>query len=746
MKCRAFESRKQRKKTEETEHFNRAHSVRLNGSVVSVTFRRFRDSKKLNWFLSILIIFPMIPIHSESKYPTARKADVVDNYHGTQVPDPYRWLEDPDSEETLKWVEAQNALTGKFLASYTEREEIQKRLTELWDYPKYSLPTKEGGRYFFEKNDGLQNQSVLYMQEGLEGEPVEILDPNKLSDDGTIALSNQSYSDDGKLLAYGLSTHGSDRQEIKIRKLDTLEDYPEVIQWAKFAGIAWIPTRHNNPGFFYNCFPEPGTVPKEDENNYSKVYWHSLGTEQSEDLLVHENPEDKELLFHPFMSDDGEYLLLGVYKGTETKNRLYYAVMDSDKSIVKLLDEADASYEFIDNVGSTFYIETDLDAPRGRVIAIDVENPERVHWKELIPQSEDTIHFVTLVNNEIVVAYLHNAHHVLKRFSLEGEPKGEIELPTLGAVEGITGKREDTEALVGFTSFLFPQTIYRYDFKTEAMSVFRKSEMDFDPSDYEAGQVFATSKDGTKIPMFLVHRKGIERDGNNPTLLYGYGGFNAKLTPYFSISRIVWLEYGGVFALANLRGGGEFGEEWHEAGKLGNKQNVFDDFHACAEWLVENKYTKPEKLAIQGGSNGGLLVAACMLQRPDLYGAVVCQVPVADMLRYHKFTVGRYWTPEYGNAEEDLEHFKFLYAYSPLHNIKEGAKYPPILVTSADTDDRVVPAHSKKFVATLQEKAPDNTLLLRVETKAGHGAGKPTTKVIEELTDAFAFLFKVLGV
>jgi prolyl oligopeptidase len=677
------------------------------------------------------------------KYPDAPLDNVVDNYHGINIHDYYRWLEDPESEKTRTWVEAENKVTRAYLNTFKGRERIRKRLTELWNYPKYSVPTKEGRRYFFFKNDGLQNQSVLYMQDTLDSEPVLLLDPNQLSKDGTVALSTQKFNKDGTLLAYGLSQSGSDRQDIKIRNIDTGRDYDEVIKWCKFAGIAW---KNDNSGFYYNRYPEPGTVSAEDESNYSQVFWHKLGTDQQKDKLVYEDKKRKELGFFPFISDDGKYLFLHVYNGTASENQLYYREVESNAPFIKLLDKEDASYEYVDNEGPVFFIKTNLDAPRERVMAIDSRHPERKNWQELIPENQDVISNVNVINNQFVVAYMHNAYHLIKIFSLAGKFTKEITLPTLGSLEGLSGRREDSEMFIKFTSFTYPSSIFRYDFSSGKLASFRDSEINFDPSAYETKQVFYPSKDGTKVSMFLTYKKGLKLDGNNPAFLYGYGGFNVNLTPAFSISRLVWLEEGGVFAVANLRGGGEYGEEWHKAGMLEKKQNVFDDFIAAAEWLIREKYTNRAKLAINGGSNGGLLVAATMVQRPDLFGAVVCSVPVIDMLRYHKFTVGRYWIPEYGNAEANPEQFKFMYAYSPLHNIKKGVSYPPTLITTADTDDRVVPAHGKKFAAALQAaNKGENPILIRVEMKAGHGAGKPTSKVIDEQADIYAFLFKTFG-
>ncbi|MBW8042303.1 MAG: S9 family peptidase [Planctomycetes bacterium] len=686
--------------------------------------------------------FPSEAPTARLTYPPARKDSASDVYHGIKVLDPYRWLEDAEAPETQAWAAQQNKTTRDFLTTATPRENIKARLAHLLNYPRYSAPYKKGGRYFFRKNDGLQNQSVFYTQKTLNDEPSVIINPNLLSEDGTVALTTTTVCKDGTLFAYALSRSGSDRQEIKIRSIDPLRDYDDTIKWCKFTSIAW---KHNNEGFFYNRFPEPNSVLPEDRNNYNRVYWHKLGTPQSQDKLIYERPDNKELTLAPLITEDGEFLILYVYHGTDPRNRIYYRPVESTSPFIRLLDEADARYDLIGKIDSVLYFHSDLDAPRGRIIAIDINNPARSNWREILPQQADVINYVSLINNSFVVAYMHDVHHQLKIYNLDGTFVREIPLPTLGTVNGLSGKQNDTEMFFSFTSFLFPTTSYRYDFLTEQLTIVHKPQIDFDPSDYQTRQIFYHSKDGTRIPMFITHKKGLRLDGSNPTLLYGYGGFDISVKPSFSVSVLTWLEQGGVYAVANLRGGGEYGQAWHQAGMLEKKQNVFDDFISAAEWLIENKYTNPKKLAIRGGSNGGLLVAACMLQRPDLFGAVICQVPVADMLRYHKFTVGRYWIPEYGNAEASRDQFRILYAYSPLHNVKAGAEYPPILVTSADTDDRVVPAHAKKFIATLQAKAGDkNPILLRVETKAGHGRGKPISKIIDEQADIYAFLFKTL--
>lgn len=682
------------------------------------------------------------PLSAKFIYPSARMDDITDDYYGTKVSDPYRWLEDPDSKETMSWVEEENKLTSEYLNNDNEREEIKKRLIELLNYPKYSTPRKEGNRYFFYKNDGLQNQYILYMQKSLDSEPVVVLNPNEFSKDGTVSINRVSYSNDGTLIAYGISTSGSDWQEIKIRNTDTGKDCEEIIKWSRNGGVAW---KHDNSGFYYNRYPEPGTVAKEDETKYNRVYWHRLATPQSEDKLIYERPDSKEMGFYPFITDDGEYLVLIVSSGTSTKNRVYYRRTDSDGDFIRLLDEDDASYDFIDNNGSKFYFRTDLDAPKSKIIAIDLDNPDRNNWHIVVPEQSDVMSSVITVNNQFVIEYMHDVCSLLSIYDMSGKFIRKITLPAPGSVGAIYGEMKDKEMFFSFTSFLYPSNIYRYDFTEEKLNLFRSSEIKFDSSPYETKQVFYKSKDGTSVPIFITCKKGLVYDGNNPVILYGYGGFYASMTPYFSTNLLLWLEHGGVYALANIRGGGEYGEEWHKAGMLQNKQNVFDDFIAAGEYLIEHKYTSHKKLAIQGGSNGGLLVASCMVQRPELFGAVICEVPLTDMLRYHKFTVGHYWIPEYGSSDKK-EDFDFLYRYSPLHNVKDGVIYPAALIMSADHDDRVVAAHAKKFAATLQEKnGGDNPILLRIETKAGHGAGKPTSKVIDEYSDIYAFLFKVFG-
>lgn len=681
----------------------------------------------------------MVSSNYNLTYPQAKQVEHSDDYHGVIVKDPYRWLENPDSPETKAWIEQQNEVTGGYLASLSHREKIGQRLTQLWDYEKYGSPFKRENKYFYFKNDGLQNQSVLYTLNSLDDEPRVLLDPNTLSEDGTVALSGLSISDDGKWLAYGLSTAGSDWVEYKVKNIETGKDTPDHLKWIKFSGASWT---KDNQGFFYSRYDEPNEETKlEDVNYYQKLYYHRLGTEQAEDTLIYHRPDQKEWGFSGGVTEDGKYLIISVWLGTDSKNLVFYKNLEQpDSEVVELIGKFEASYGVIDNDGDTFWIQTDLDAPRGKVIAIDLNNPEPANWREIIPQTAETLESVGLLNNQFVADYLKDARSQVKIFNLDGSFVREVKLPGIGSAGGFGGKREDTETFYTFTSFTTPATIYRYDMVTGKSELFRQPEVDFNPDDYETKQVFYPSQDGTKIPMFITHKKGIKLDGNNPTYLYAYGGFNISLTPSFSVSNLVWLEMGGIYAVANLRGGGEYGEAWHQAGMKDKKQNVFDDFIAAAEWLIENKYTSTEKLAIAGGSNGGLLVGACMTQRPDLFAAALPAVGVLDMLRFHKFTIGWAWCSEYGNPETEAD-FQTLYAYSPLHNLKKGTEYPATMITTADHDDRVVPAHSFKFAAALQAAHQgSNPVLIRIETKAGHGAGKPTTKVIEEAADKWAFL------
>jgi prolyl oligopeptidase len=679
-------------------------------------------------------------------YPAAPRGMQVDDYHGTKVADPYRWLEDADSAETHAWVEAENKLTFGYLATLPHRAEIRQRLTKLWDYERFSVPMERGGRYFYSRNNGLQNQSVLYWTDSLHGEPRLLLDPNTLSKDGTVALGGESISEDGKYLAYALATAGSDWQEWHVREVATGKDLPDTLQWVKFSGAAWL---KDGSGFFYGRYPAPeaGAAALRDANYGQKLYFHRLGTPQSEDTLVYERPDNREMEFGATVTDDGRYLLITVNQGTESKNRLYYKDLTvKDAPVVKLLDQFDAQYQVIDNEGTLFWIQTTLNAPRGRVIAIDIAHPEPSNWKTVIPESSETMQGVSLFGDLFYVTYLKDARSQVRLYALDGTAAGELALPGLGTAEGFGGRRHDKQTFYAYTSFTTPSTIYRYDLAAQTSTIFRQPKVDFDPSRYETKQVFYTSKDGTRIPMFLTYKKGIRLDGSNPTLLYAYGGFDISLTPAFSIGNLVWLEMGGIYAQPNLRGGGEYGEQWHLDGTKLKKQNVFDDFIAAAEWLITNHYTSTPKLAIRGGSNGGLLIGAVLTQRPDLFGAALPAVGVLDMLRYQKFTIGWAWASDYGTADNP-EEFHALYKYSPLHNVKAGTHYPPTLITTGDHDDRVVPGHSFKFAATLQAaQGGEAPVLIRIETRAGHGAGKPTAKLIEETADLWTFLAHALRV
>jgi prolyl oligopeptidase len=683
-------------------------------------------------------------------YPATRRTEQTDIYHGVTVADPYRWLEDPNSEETKAWVEAQNEVTFGYLDQLPgrdggafQRNRLKARLTELWDYERYGTPFKRGDRYFYYKNDGLQNQSVLYTLPTLDAEPTVLLDPNKLSEDGTVALSGISISKNAQYLAYGLSTAGSDWMVWKVRDIATGQDTTDHVEWVKFSGAVWSP---DHQGFFYSRYDQPNEESKlEDVNRYQKLYYHRLGTSQADDTLVYERPDQPDWGFSGEVTEEGRYLIISVWQGTSPKNLLFYKDLQAsanspESEVVELVSEFEAHYGFLDNEGTTFWLQTDLDAPKGKVIAVDIANPARENWQTLIPEAEETLQSVTILNDCFVADYLKDAYTQVKIFDLAGRFVRDVALPGIGSAGGFGGKRKDTETFYSFTSFTVPSCIYRYDMVSGESVLFRQPQLSFDTSAYETKQVFYPSTDGTLIPMFITAKKDLVLNGNNPVLLYGYGGFNVSLSPSFSVSNLVWLEMGGVYAMANLRGGGEYGESWHQAGIKTAKQTVFDDFISAAQWLIAQGYTRSEKLAIAGGSNGGLLVGACMIQRPDLFGAALPAVGVMDMLRFNQFTIGWAWESDYGSPQNEDE-FKALYAYSPLHNLKAGTAYPATMITTADHDDRVVPAHSFKFAAALQAAhGGDRPVLIRIETKAGHGAGKPTTKQIEEAADKWAFL------
>jgi prolyl oligopeptidase len=680
---------------------------------------------------------------SKLSYPFTRAVEQVDDYHGIQIADPYRWLEDVDAPETLEWIQQQNELTFSFLESIPARATIQQRLTELWDFPKASAPHKRGECYFQFRNSGLQNQDVLYTLAALDEEPRMLIDPNTLAADGTLALNSWSASKDGRWLAYAISASGSDWRTWHVRAVETGQDLPETLEWSKFSGAAW---RRDGSGFYYARYAAPATGEAYAETNYNQqLFFHRRNTAQSADALVYERPDQKEWGFDSVVSEDGRYLILHVWQGTDVRNRLFYQDLETGGDVVELIADLEAAYHFVGNDGPVFYLRTDLAAPRGRIIAIDTTRPARANWQTLIPQHDDVLESIDLIHDQFILRYQHDAHHRLQRFALDGTPLGEIALPTLGSVLSLTGQREDDEFFFTFESFIHPPTVYRYDFQHDACTVFWSPSLRFDAAPYETRQVFVISPDGTRVPMFLIHRRGLMLDGSHPTLVYGYGGFNISLTPWFTVSPLVWLEMGGVWAVANLRGGGEYGEEWHQAGTFDRKQNVFDDFIACAEYLIAAGITSTPKLAIQGGSNGGLLVGACLTQRPDLFGAAVAEVGVMDMLRFHRFTIGWAWVSDYGSAD-DPHQFKTLYAYSPLHNLKARTHYPATFITTGDHDDRVVPGHSFKFAAALQAaQAGDRPTLIRIQTKAGHGLGKPTTIIIAERADVYAFLAQVLG-
>ncbi|MCG9887064.1 MAG: prolyl oligopeptidase family serine peptidase [Cyanobacteria bacterium] len=674
-----------------------------------------------------------------SPYPTTRRCDQVDDYHGTIVADPYRWLEaGADEPEVRAWIGAQNALTFDYLERLPGRGAIAARLAQLWDYEKFGVPFKRGDRYFYFKNDGLQNQSVLYVQESLTGPARVLLDPNALSEDGTVALGPYAVSHDARYLAYSLSRSGSDWQEWRVRDVMTGEDLPDLVQWSKFSGASWT---HDGAGFFYSRYDEPIADRQfEDANFYQKLYYHRLGTAQAEDELIFHCPDQKEWSASGEVTEDGRFLCVSIWRDTTHRCRfLYRDLQDPSADFVELIDNFDAVYRLIGNDDRTFWFLTDNGASRQRVIAIDLDRPEPEHWRELIPEAAETLDQVSVLNDRFVAGYLKDARSVVRIFALTGQFEREMDLPGIGSVGGFRGDRADTETFYSFTSFTTPTTIYRYDLVTHEQTVFRAPTVAFDPQDYETRQFFYQSLDGTTVPMFISHRKGLKLDGNNPTLLYGYGGFNVSLTPTFSISNLVWMELGGVYALPNLRGGGEYGEDWHEAGTKTKKQNVFDDFIAAAQWLIDQGYTRSQNLAIYGGSNGGLLVGACMVQRPDLFAVAIPAVGVLDMLRFHQFTIGWAWCSDYGHPDNP-EEFAALYGYSPLHNLKPQTAYPATMITTGDRDDRVVPAHSFKFAAALQAaQGGDAPTLIRIDTKAGHGAGKPTAKLIEEAGDRLTF-------
>jgi prolyl oligopeptidase len=676
------------------------------------------------------------------RYPPARRSEHVDVYHGVAIADPYRWLEDVDAPETRTWIDAEIELTERFLAGIPERDAIRLRLTEIWDYERFGIPGRVGERYVYLKNSGLQNQSVVYVADTVDGPARVLIDPNGFSADGTVALSGLAFSDDGRLAAYATSASGSDWLTWRVRDVETGTDLDDELQWSKFSTASWLP---DASGFYYCRYAAPDDATQfKDENYFHQVYFHRLGTAQAHDVLVYERRDHKDWNFGPEVSEDGRWLVIHVAQGTDPNNRVFVRALGDERApVVEVLPDADAAYGFIGNDGDRFYFRTTKDAPRGRIVARTLADPTLV---EIVPQTADALESVTLFGDRLVLSYLRDARSIVCRTDLKGAPAEDVALPGLGTVSGLGGKRRERETFFSFTSYTTPASVYRLDVETGATARVFAPTVRFDPERFDTEQVFFASKDGTRIPMFVTGKRGAARDGSNPTILYGYGGFGVSMTPAFSPAMLAWLELGGLFAVANIRGGGEYGEEWHLAGTKAQKQNVFDDFIAAAEYLIAQRYTSTPKLAITGGSNGGLLVGACLVQRPDLFGAAVPTVGVLDMLRFQKFTIGWAWTADYGSSDEAGE-FDTLRAYSPLHNITPGTAYPPTLIVTADHDDRVFPAHSFKFAAALQAlhggSAP---ILIRIESKAGHGAGKPTNKVIAEAADRYAFLVRTLAV
>lgn len=699
---------------------------------------------RISTFVISSLACPLVSTAAPIEYPETQRGDTVDTYFGTTVADPYRWLEDDRSDETAAWVTAQNAVTQAYLDTIPAREAIRNRITELWNVERYGIPHWDDGYYLYKKNDGLQNQSPLFITDDLDEDGEILIDPNTLTEDGTAALKSYNISPDGEYFAYGISRNGSDWQEWRVRDIKSGEDTDDLLEWIKFSSVSWA---EDSSGFYYSRFAAPAEGDELTASNENKkVYFHTLGTAQSEDRLVYERPDRPKWGLNAFVTPDGDYLVFYITQGTDSRNGLFYQDLRADDAeVVELFSDFDAAYSLIATEEGKFIVFTDRDAPRGRVIEVDLGQPVGEREKEIIAQTEDTLKGVSRVGDTLVLNYMRDARSFVVRHRLSGEQIAPVALPGLGSVSGLSGDPDRDETFYSYGSFTEPGSIYRLDAASGESTLFRKPNVKFDADDFESRQVFVVSKDGTKVPAFIVHKKGLALDGTNPTLLYGYGGFDISLLPRYSPTLIQWMEMGGVYVLANLRGGGEYGKQWNLDGSLLNKQNVFDDFISIAEWLVAEKYTSPEKLAIKGGSNGGLLVGACMTQRPDLFAAAIPAVGVLDMLRYHKFTIGWAWVPEYGSSDDESM-FSYLLGYSPLHNLKKGTEYPSTLVVTSDHDDRVVPAHSFKFAAELQRvHAGENPVLIRIETNAGHGAGTPTAKRIDAAADEFAFLYRELG-
>lgn len=692
--------------------------------------------------LAIVSLSSVYGQNEELKYPETTKGNVSDVYFETTIQDPYRWLEDDNSPETAAWVAAQNNVTNDYLKEIEFRDALKSRLEKIWNYPKLGVPFKKGDKYFFFKNDGMQNQSVLYMRNSLDAEPTLLFDPNNLSADGTIALGGTSVSPDAKYLGYSISRGGSDWNEICVMEIESRNMLKDSIHWVKFSGISWYKN-----GFYYSAYDAPAEGQAlSGSNQFHKIFYHTLGTAQSDDKLIFEDKVNPLRNFYAYLTEDQEYLLVSESEST-SGNALYVKkTSEMDKPFQKIAEGFEFEYNVVDHLNNQLLLMTTDHAPLKKLVLIDLSNPSKENWKTILAESDKVMESVSLVGNRIYAEYLADANTKAYFFDYDGKMIKELQLPTLGTVAGFSGEKGENTAFYGFTSFTFPTTIYKYDLTTDASAVYSASGVDFNPEKFVTEQIFFESKDGTKIPMFLVYKKGLVKDGNNPLLLYGYGGFNISLTPTFSISRIPFIEQGGIYVTVNLRGGGEYGEAWHQEGTKLKKQNVFDDFIGAAEYLINKKYTNPSKLAILGGSNGGLLVGACMTQRPELFKVAIPVVGVMDMLRYQNFTIGWAWAGDYGRSDESKEMFAYLYGYSPLHNLKKGVSYPATMAITADHDDRVVPAHTFKFMAELQDKHEGkNPVIVRIETKAGHGAGKPTTKVIEENTDMYSFIMYNLG-
>lgn len=697
--------------------------------------------KQLLKLTLLLLIMHSCTTKTTVKYPETRQDTISENYYGINVPEPYRWLEDDRSAETEAWVAAQNEVTYAYLNTIPFREQVKERLTALMNYPKYGSPNKINGKYYFYKNDGLQNQSVLFELDSLHAEPQVLLDPNKLSTDGTVALSQASFSKDGKYLAYSIAKSGSDWNEIYVMDVATRELLPDHIEWVKFSGISW-----QGDGFYYSAYskPQAGTE-YSGKNEYHKVFFHQLGNAQSKDQIIFENKQFALRNCGAGVSDDQKYLFISETEST-SGNSLWIKDLSKSNAVPVLIAPGfESDFNVIDHYQGKVYVLTNYKAPNQQLMVFDPAKPELANWTTLIPETDNVLETASIIGGKLFIKYLKDASHHLYAYDLSGKEAYEVKLPTIGTV-GISGDLDENEAFYTFTSYTFPPTIYRYDVAQNKAELFRKSEVSFNPDDYISEQVFYTSKDGTKVPMSITYKKGMKKNGKNPVMLYGYGGFNISLLPGFSVTRIPFLEQGGIYAIANLRGGGEYGESWHKAGTKMQKQNVFDDFIAAAEYLINEKYTSSEKLAIDGGSNGGLLIGACMTQRPDLYAVAIPEVGVLDMLRYHKFTIGWAWATDYGTVDDSKEMFEYLKGYSPLHNVKPGTDYPATLVMTGDHDDRVVPAHSFKFAATLQAANTNkNPTLIRIDVNAGHGAGKPISKIIDAQADMWSFVMYHLG-